>query len=691
LIRRRLIRIAFGKTLLPKEFRTLRKLMLLSYRHSKRVGTKRAPIVRRAEISRDLIRLGVKAGDILFVNSSMSSIGRVLGGPDEVIDAIEDVLTPAGTLVMPAFPQPHEKMLSALQENEIFDSASTTSTLGQIPESFRRRTGVLRSLHPTCPVYAFGARADLITGAAKLCGSNWSLGTPLYKIKEHGGKILGLGVESGPVSLYHVIASVLVDRFPLRVGMEKVLNAKVVEDGKSPLNLEIPRTRIERNPWLQELFREFLIDRGVLRIGRVGQARSWMIDAQQLFESQMELMKRGITIYTTRSEYDSTKQRLISLVVNYRSAFSDSRHNYLEEQVSQIARPHEMKGFWDSSSNNWIRLMKWTGADWRGFMPHDWKYAIEMQEGATQYALLTGSTALDPLLRGELEYIHSKIRRDGSVIGIPDGYPYAPKEYEYGLVLSALALGYMHFARTDPAMADKILRDLDLLYNFMTDEFNPTFDDPFSVILRAYANLLSIYKIRKATDEVHALKQQVAEYANEFMRHQAGNGLFPFDSSEVLIESRVHAQLKADIALLLCYKVTSLERYLVSAAKNLAWVTKHLTLPNGAVKWDLDNDTDFFEIHQMLLLIAYKYAHDLSEGRYDYTQNSVRAWKFLLEENSGYVDMYVRNLNSTGAFFSFRHIDNKGDYQKGVHGSFKGSYEIGTSLWALALNKNLAL
>jgi hypothetical protein len=149
--------------------------------------------------------------------------------------------------------------------------------------------------------------------------------------------------------------------------------------------------------------------------------------------------------------------------------------------------------------------------------------------------------------------------------------------------------------------------------------------------------------------------------------------------------------LKVDIALLLSYAFTNLQGYLISAAKNLDWLTRRLLMPNGGVRWYVYEMEDFFEIHQMLFMIASRYLRDLSKGNYDYTTDSIHVWKFLLDANAGYIDMYVENARSTGAFFSFRNIDREGNFQKGQEGGFKGSYEIGYSLWALALNKDLAI
>ena len=52
-------------------------------------------------LSADLQALGVERDMVLLVHSSLSSLGWVCGGPVAVILALEEVLGPQGTLVMP--------------------------------------------------------------------------------------------------------------------------------------------------------------------------------------------------------------------------------------------------------------------------------------------------------------------------------------------------------------------------------------------------------------------------------------------------------------------------------------------------------------------------------------------------------------------------------------------------------------
>ncbi|MBE7560721.1 AAC(3) family N-acetyltransferase [bacterium] len=155
------------------------------------------PVISKARIVRDLAALGVAPGDILAVHSSLKAIGWVEGGPDAVVDALMETLTPEGTLLMPAMNRPVPVWLHA----------QTPSAVGAVSEAFRRRQGVARSLHPTHSACAWGKHADRIL-AGHPAASALGVDSPFHRLAKLGGRVLMLGATYTSCSLVHVAEAI---------------------------------------------------------------------------------------------------------------------------------------------------------------------------------------------------------------------------------------------------------------------------------------------------------------------------------------------------------------------------------------------------------------------------------------------------------------------------------------------------
>lgn len=101
-------------------------------------------VVTEADIVADLRRLGLAAGDVVLIHSSLRSFGHVRGGADAVIDALLRCVGGGGTVVVPT--------LSFRSDDPV-------------TEVFRRRPGAVRSLHPVSSVAAIGPAPAYLTAA----------------------------------------------------------------------------------------------------------------------------------------------------------------------------------------------------------------------------------------------------------------------------------------------------------------------------------------------------------------------------------------------------------------------------------------------------------------------------------------------------------------------------------------------
>ncbi len=171
----------------------------------------------RSNLAEDLRRIGVVGGMTLIVHSSQRALGWVSGGPVAVVQALMDVISPEGTLVMPAHtagysdpaewqnpPVPRSWWQSIYESMPAFDPQITPSLfMGQIAETFRTWPGVVRSNHPQVSFAAWGRHASEVTVNHSLdngCGE----GSPLARVYDLDGWVLLLGVGYDSCTSLHV-------------------------------------------------------------------------------------------------------------------------------------------------------------------------------------------------------------------------------------------------------------------------------------------------------------------------------------------------------------------------------------------------------------------------------------------------------------------------------------------------------
>ena len=168
-------------------------------------------------LKHDFKALGIKPGDIIIMHSSLSKLGWTVGGSVAVIDALINVLTPEGTLVMPTFtsdnsepsdwenpPVPESWWDTIRNEMPAYNPQVTpTRAMGRIVETFRTWPGVLRNDHPMSSFAAWGKYAKNVLDNHEL-EADLGNDSPIARLYDLNGLILLLGVSHSNNSSLHL-------------------------------------------------------------------------------------------------------------------------------------------------------------------------------------------------------------------------------------------------------------------------------------------------------------------------------------------------------------------------------------------------------------------------------------------------------------------------------------------------------
>lgn len=171
----------------------------------------------RSSIAAELRAIGLASGMTVMVHASLSRLGFVVGGAQAIVQALVDVVSPTGTLMMPTHsgalsdpslwqhpPVPESWWQTIRETMPAFDPALTpTREMGAIVECFRHLPGVIRSNHPTVSAAAIGPNAVALTEGHDLL-DRLGESSPQGNLYALDGHILLLGVDHGNNTSLHL-------------------------------------------------------------------------------------------------------------------------------------------------------------------------------------------------------------------------------------------------------------------------------------------------------------------------------------------------------------------------------------------------------------------------------------------------------------------------------------------------------
>jgi aminoglycoside 3-N-acetyltransferase len=235
--------------------------------------------------------------EILMVHASYNDLLPCYSGTaGDLLSALLGFCGPNRTLAMPAFffGGADQDVASYYRRNPRFDARKLPSQMGLLSELFRRRKGVVRSLHPTHSVCALGPLAQMLTQGHHLSDTTFGTGTPFGVMASRETRIAGVGTRYFRcLTQVHTAEDFLGGEFPLERRAETIPVRIVDANERSfaySLKVEMPRPRrVERlRRWLRDdELREWTF-RGV---------PVFATSARAVTDALMAAARRGETIY----------------------------------------------------------------------------------------------------------------------------------------------------------------------------------------------------------------------------------------------------------------------------------------------------------------------------------------------------------------------------------------------------------
>lgn len=194
----------------PPSWRSRLKGALTLVRHQ---AIKRFLSFDNRDLASLLASLGLGQGDVVLVHISYGRFEGYRGTPVDVIEVLQRTVGPSGTIVMPTIPF-RGSAVSYARLGKVTDLWRTPSATGLVTEIFRRMPGVVRSIHPTHSVAAWGEHAHALVRDHHLASTPCGKGTPFLRLLDFDGKILFLGASVRAMTFYHGVEELLEPELP---------------------------------------------------------------------------------------------------------------------------------------------------------------------------------------------------------------------------------------------------------------------------------------------------------------------------------------------------------------------------------------------------------------------------------------------------------------------------------------------
>lgn len=249
----------------------------------------------KESLMEQLIQLGIDREGTLLIHSSMKSMGEVEGGADTILDVFSEYMKD-GLLV---FPTHTWSYINA--ENPKYYVDQSTCCVGILPELFRKRFGVVRSLHPTHSVAALGRDAIEFTGDDHRFDTPCARGSSWGKLLDRKATILLIGIDLKRNTFIHGVEE-WVD-IPGRMTDDHEMLYTVLSDGTE---IAVPSRRHCGLSWSEHFWKvdHVLENKGAMYKAKLGDAVVSVCDAEAVAEIITEMLRENLDLFSDNNPLD---------------------------------------------------------------------------------------------------------------------------------------------------------------------------------------------------------------------------------------------------------------------------------------------------------------------------------------------------------------------------------------------------
>jgi aminoglycoside 3-N-acetyltransferase len=241
--------------------------------------------------------LGIKSGDTVLLHSGFDVLNGFRGTIATLTNAFLEAIGPDGNLLMVSLPY-RSSSLEYLKTLKCFDVRKTPSMMGLVSEFFRRRPNVLRSLHPTHPMLAFGPDADWIVADHELCRYPCGPGTPFEKLVSLDAKAVFFNVPFDNYTFFHNLEHLVSSELPFALYTNEPFEVPVIDksgETKTVTTFVFSLDAIRRRKF--HVLEDEMRRRRMIRKRRVGNSYILSARLRDSIECVLDMSRRGHYFY----------------------------------------------------------------------------------------------------------------------------------------------------------------------------------------------------------------------------------------------------------------------------------------------------------------------------------------------------------------------------------------------------------